>query len=78
MSKKCQVLDEGCLSFPDTMVSVSRRARIDIEYLDLDGKEHAERVIGFEARIIQHEIDHLDGVRAHCDISANHRHESHC
>lgn len=56
------VYEEGCLSFPETLVDVRRRVRIDMKYCDLEGVEKTERITGIQARIIQHELDHLDGV----------------
>lgn len=44
-------------------MDVRRRVRIDMKYCDLDGVEKTERITGIQARIIQHELDHLDGVR---------------
>jgi peptide deformylase len=52
---------EGCLSLPGVGVPVSRHISIEIEYLDLAGKEHRQEVEGWLARVFQHEIDHLNG-----------------
>lgn len=54
--------EEGCLSFPGIFVQVERAKEIDIEYLTLDGAPKAETRGDFSARIIQHEMDHLDNV----------------
>jgi len=54
--------EEGCLSFPDTYAPVSRHERVLIEYIDQKGNEVRLEVSGFLARVIQHEIDHLEGV----------------
>jgi peptide deformylase len=62
-SKMSDTYEEGCLSFPDTHTVVHRRVRVDIKYFDLSGVEKAEKLDGFAARIVQHEIDHLNGVR---------------
>lgn len=53
---------EGCLSLPDITANVRRPAAVAVRYLDLDGAERLIRTTGFEARVILHEIDHLDGV----------------
>ena len=53
---------EGCLSVPGLRALVSRSIWIKIEYMDRAGKLHRSRFKDFVARIIQHEIDHLDGV----------------
>jgi peptide deformylase len=53
--------DEGCLSFPGISVSVNRKAKIFLKNFDMNGKEIRQEVDGFLARVIQHEIDHLDG-----------------
>jgi len=54
--------EEGCLSFPDIQAEVERWIKITIEYDDLDGKQQTMAAEGWLARIIQHEIDHLEGV----------------
>ena len=54
--------EEGCLSVPDERGQVARAETITVRYFTLDG-EPVEMVFhGFPARIIQHEVDHLDGV----------------
>jgi peptide deformylase len=53
--------DEGCLSFPGITVSVNRSTRILLKTLDINGNEIRKELDGFIARVIQHEIDHLDG-----------------
>ena len=53
--------DEGCLSFPGISVSVNRCEKILLKNYDLEGKEIRKEYNGFLARVIQHEIDHLDG-----------------
>jgi len=52
---------EGCLSVPDFIGTVARKKKIEVEYLDLEGKKRNLKTGGFEAVCIQHEIDHLDG-----------------
>ncbi len=52
---------EGCLSVPDFTGYVTRKKKIEVEYTDLNGKKQMLKTDGFEAIVIQHEIDHLDG-----------------
>ena len=56
------VYREGCLSLPGIYADVKRPGTISVQYDDLDGKVHSSVFSGVEARIIQHEIDHLDGI----------------
>ena len=53
---------EGCLSIPDIRGKVPRHREIKVRGLDRDGKRIELRARGFQARIIQHETDHLDGI----------------
>lgn len=53
--------NEGCLSVPDIHEDVLRPSKVLIRYFDLDWKEHEEWFEGLEARVIQHEYDHLEG-----------------
>jgi peptide deformylase len=57
------VWDE-CCSFPDLMVHVLRAYRITVKYEDFAGKTHMLEAEGPLAELLQHEIDHLDGVLA--------------
>ncbi|MBI4550089.1 MAG: peptide deformylase [Candidatus Omnitrophica bacterium] len=52
---------EGCLSLPGISGEVKRAQSIRVEAQDLDGRKLEFRVKGFEARVIQHELDHLNG-----------------
>lgn len=52
---------EGCLSIPGVYAPVSRKATITVEAYDLAGNEITEEVSGMQARVLQHETDHLDG-----------------
>ena len=56
------VAEEGCLSLGEITVEVSRPVAIRVEAQDLAGKPVELEPEGFEARVIQHEVDHLDGV----------------
>ena len=53
---------EGCLSVPGLRGHVVRAAHIRYRGLDLDGNEVARVAKGFHARVVQHELDHLDGI----------------
>lgn len=53
--------DEGCLSFPQIYTRVKRSATVVVEAIDLEGNTFQETCSDLHARIIQHEIDHLDG-----------------
>jgi peptide deformylase len=53
---------EGCLSFPNVRVNVTRPRKIEVKCLDIDGKEHHLKLSGFISRCFQHEMDHLNGV----------------
>ncbi len=52
---------EGCLSIPDTYALVKRANKIKIESYDVNGKKFQLKADGFFARVILHEMDHLDG-----------------
>ncbi len=52
---------EGCLSVPGVEVTVQRPAKIRVEGLDPDGKKKTVEAEGLLARVLQHEIDHLNG-----------------
>ena len=60
--KKGKVKLEGCLSIPKIWGPVKRSDRAFLEYQDLTGKKYIKWFDGFEAIIIQHEMDHLSGV----------------
>lgn len=62
MSEETQEGEEGCLSIPNVYMPVVRALHIRVEAQDLDGTPVVEEVSEFEARIFQHEIDHLDGI----------------
>jgi len=54
--------EEGCLSFPGLYQTIERPDKVTVKSLDFDGKEYLFEASGLVARVIQHEIDHLDGV----------------
>jgi peptide deformylase len=57
-----QTDDEGCLSIPGVAYPVTRAQTVRVTALDADGKQLDYEVTDLEARVVQHEIDHLDGV----------------
>jgi peptide deformylase len=56
------VTREGCLSVPDFTGNVERRSVLGMRYLTTEGTESELETSGFEAVVLQHEIDHLDGI----------------
>jgi peptide deformylase len=61
VSKKEVLDEEGCLSFPNIYGMVRRPEKIEYKGLDENGKEISGKCGGLLARVIQHEIDHLNG-----------------
>lgn len=53
---------EGCLSLPNIWGGVQRFNQINVSYQDETGKSHNKKFTGFMATIVQHEIDHLNGI----------------
>jgi peptide deformylase len=54
--------EEGCLSIPGVNLDVTRPDKIEVSYRDIHGKPKRIKADGLLSRVIQHEIDHLDGV----------------
>ena len=54
--------EEGCLSFPGLFFKVKRPSKITVKYVDTDKKECIIELSGYDARCVQHELDHLDGI----------------
>lgn len=61
-SRKKEVFEEGCLSFPGKFFPVERPAKVKVKARDLNGKKIKIKAEGLLARVFQHEIDHLDGI----------------
>jgi peptide deformylase len=57
-----EVAEEGCLSIPGIGVDVDRAVHVRVRAQDETGEERVVEASGLEARVIQHEIDHLDGI----------------
>jgi peptide deformylase len=60
--EELETLEEGCLSLPGVHVEVERPAHVRVRARDVEGEELLVEAEGLEARVIQHEIDHLDGI----------------
>ena len=57
-----QISEEGCLSIPNRYLKKERYLKIDVKYRNINGYPCSETYEGLVARIIQHEIDHLNGI----------------
>jgi len=57
-----EIAREGCLSIPDLTANVRRATSVRIEGSEVDGGQRVVDSVGFEARCLQHELDHLDGI----------------
>ena len=62
---------EGCLSVPNTYGQVYRPLTIKFRYLNEQAEEEQKKASGFFARVIQHEIDHLDGIIFTTKVTGN-------
>ena len=62
VSEGISLAEEGCLSIPRVTVDVERPLHVRVTGLDADGNEVLIEASGLEARVLQHEVDHLDGV----------------
>lgn len=60
-SEEMVVATEGCVSVPGISIDVPRSVEIEIKYKDIDFNEVTLRTGGWLARVIQHEMDHLEG-----------------
>jgi peptide deformylase len=61
-SDELEAAEEGCLSLPEVLLEVERPTQVRVRARDGSGEEVLVEAEGLEARVIQHEIDHLDGV----------------
>ena len=61
-SEDTLVYGEGCLSVPDIHADIVRPAKIKVKYLNEKGEEIVEDFDGFKCRMVQHEMDHLNGI----------------
>lgn len=60
--KETEVLEEGCLSLPGLFLKIKRAKEVEVKALDSEGRGIKMKAKGLSARVIQHEIDHLDGI----------------
>jgi peptide deformylase len=61
-SRKKEIMEEGCLSLPGIFVLVKRPEKVTIKALKTNGQPIKIKAKGLLARVLQHEIDHLDGI----------------
>ena len=61
-SSSTAVAEEGCLSLPGVWLPITRSTEITLQFVTMDGKPRELLLKDFDARVIQHEVDHLDGV----------------
>jgi peptide deformylase len=71
-SREKILFEEGCLSLPGEYLLIERSERITVRYEDEYGKEIKKRASGLFAIVVQHEVDHLDGILI-CDRFKNQR-----
>ena len=60
-SQETWVFEEGCLSIPGIRGDVTRPEKVRVRYQDVEGRSHEIELDAMFARVVQHEIDHLDG-----------------
>jgi len=75
-SEELETAEEGCLSLPGVHVQVERAARVRVRAQDETGGELEVEAEGLEARVIQHELDHLNGMLVFDRISREERKEA--
>ena len=75
-SEELEAAEEGCLSLPGVHVEVERPAAVRVRGRDAKGKKVEIQAEGLEARVIQHEVDHLDGTLVLDRISPEARKEA--
>lgn len=61
-SEEKYIFEEACLSLPGQSGDVMRHRHIKVDYMTPDGKTHTKKLSDMSAVIVQHEIDHLDGI----------------
>lgn len=72
-SRELRTHAEGCFSIPKIYPNVTRPAGITIEAMDLDGNSRTQELWGWQARVVMHENDHLNGVLSIDRIGPNER-----
>jgi peptide deformylase len=61
-SKEQESAEEGCLSLPNVWIQVPRAVEIVVKYLNPKGEEQERKLEHLDARVVQHEVDHLEGI----------------
>jgi peptide deformylase len=61
-SKETSMDEEGCLSLPNVWLQIPRSVEITVTYTDEKGAKQERKLKDFDARVVQHEVDHLDGI----------------
>ncbi len=61
-SEEKEIDEEGCLSLPNRYGKVERSKSVKVKFQDLDGNWQKMELEGLNARVVQHELDHLNGV----------------
>jgi len=61
-SDQMELAEEGCLSLPNVWLQIPRSTTIILHYQNETGDEKERKLEGFDARVVQHEVDHLNGV----------------
>lgn len=75
-SKKMEKSPEGCLSLPGCEAVVNRHTNITVEYETIEGTTESLEAVGFLSFVIQHEIDHLNGILMINRLSEFHRNKT--
>ena len=61
-NEEMEILEEGCLSIPNVRDDVARFTHIKVKYMDIDGNNQEMDAYDYVAKVIQHEIDHTNGI----------------
>ncbi len=61
-SETTSIAEEGCLSLPGLWLNIKRPTDIIVHYESIHGKKYERKLGGFDARVVQHEVDHLEGI----------------
>ena len=62
VSEEQVLMEEGCLSYPDLFLDISRPESVVVKYEDENKKLHKVKLDGLAARVFQHEYDHMEGI----------------
>jgi peptide deformylase len=63
-SAQMMTLWDDCFSFPDLAVKLRRHLSVEVQYRDMEGKQHLLKARGALSELLQHEIDHVNGILA--------------